>query len=501
MKIKLKHRKQGGGIDLGNLLKSPALNQVGEFLGKHGDDVKEVLNGATGALAGSPAAALAGPDPKDPPGTTLGVPAVPGMQLAQVAPGAPGDTQVGPPIITKSISDGFNSVYRIMCMMCILSTGVLFGLGLYDILMYIYKEMSQYFKLNSNVPTIYTKDTTDFTALDYVGGNPKDEPYHIFAQQQIIGFTFLIVSMAVVLIGIEYGAYYALKLYMSINDKKFNEVIDINTEYLKIIIVVGLGCQILSATYKALFVKYAQPKMKKVRTDMRSIKSFIYLQLSTNADFLSAMNADDIGLMISVIQTKLNEDNTNTCDAGETPCQSDLEVEKMVFTYCLYNYFKYLIPENDDSYHDVMKLFDIDNIKHSRTVDPTNFFFYKQSLFVSNIYTSMRNDIIGPPSNPRAFLRTSGTRTIFDVNREKAFINRLNHKLERLNIQLSNLYSLPKGKQLLWIYMVSFCVYTFALFVLIIVLDWAELGPYAKMAMEKIQIFIDNILRKIGLRK
>jgi len=265
-------------------------------------------------------------------------------------------------------------------------------------------------------------------------------------------------------------------------------VLDINAEYFTIIITVGVCLLVLSAIYKKYFMKGAQNKVKNMRDNVRSIKHFIYSYLTTDEDFLNAMENDNISKIISTIRDTLHKDDGNNC--GETVCLNDEKVIKMIFTYSLYSYFKYIIPENSDGYNDIMTLFNINNITNTFQVDPSEFFYYKQSLRVNNLYPLMKDDIIGLQSNPKAFL-TNGA---YDDMREKLFETNLQNVMDQLNKKISNLNNLKDSRKALFTFIYQYFGFNILVLLIVFIVSW---NIIAKPLSEKLKIIAEMFINYV----
>jgi len=387
------------------------------------------------------------------------------------------------------LSFTFNEViYKYIAFACFTAVVLLFCISSFDFIIALYDLI----KIKTNDPGQFIKDTVDYESLDYIGKDPNEEPYDIYLQQTIIKYTLGLVALAVIAIAIQCGAFLSLKIYNIFNKKKDipekDTVLDINAEYFTIIITVGVCLLVLSAIYKKYFMKGAQNKVKNMRDNVRSIKHFIYSYLTTDEDFLNAMKNDNISKIISTIRDTLHKDDGNNCH--ETVCLNDEKVIKMIFTYSLYSYFKYIIPENSDGYNDIMTLFNINNITNTFQVDPSEFFYYKQSLRVNNLYPLMKDDIIGLQSNPKAFL----TNEVYDDMREKLFETNLQNVMDQLNKKISNLNNLKDSRKALFTFIYQYFGFNILVLLIVFIVSW---NIIAKPLSEKLKIIAEMFINYV----
>jgi hypothetical protein len=385
------------------------------------------------------------------------------------------------------MSKAFETIYALIAVVTGFSVLAVFILSFIDIILFAINEGIQA-NTQINDKLLYTKDTTDLKALDYVGvDTTEDEPYHIYAIQQIIGGIFIAASFMVTLIAIQYAFYLSMMIYSKLNSVAFNESVELNGSIIIIVLVAAGGAFMLSKFYKMTFIKKTQNKLKSVRANIRAVKAYIYQNMTTNQNFLNALQTDDINSIITIIRTSLHKDDSNTCSDITHECSSHKDVEKMIFTYSLYSYYKYLVPESDDNYSEIMSMFTLQTIT-SHSVDPVKFLYYKQSLYIPNLYQTMRADIIGNQDSPQAFLNTNGG-VHFDSNRESTFVLSLNAIMQKLNGLLSKLYTLPTGKINILYYLLIFFVCSLVFIIVMGGVSWKYIGPPLIEIIKKISAF------------
>lgn len=406
--------------------------------------------------------------------------------------------------------------YAIAAAACLVGIFVLFAVGLFDIFKVIYDIINQKLKFNEENPNLLTKDTIEYESLGYISPNINDEPYDIFLQQKIINYVLTIVAIFILALALHIGVYLAEQVYIIFRSKKpcpdktprpeYIPKVSLNsikTKYVSIIITTGVGLIILSTLYKKYFAKDAQLDVKQVRNDLRSVKSYVYYFLTTNEKFLEAIAYDDINKIVTIIRSTLQKDNANSCGSEDSVCSNDEEVMKMIFTYSLYSYFKYIIPETDKAYYDIMSLFTIDNITNTKLVDPTKYFYYKESIYVSNIYDYMKADLIGSEETPLAFVKRENNIDKFDSARARRFENNLGNIFLKLNEKLNKIYNLPNSSNAIYKYIIIYFVFVVLITIIILFVSWNGFGEYIKpviiYAFEKIQSLFRHIFHKISL--
>lgn len=444
---------------------------------------------------------------------SAGLPGMPG-------PGMPDDK----PSFLGSIKDKLSSFgsnsdkeetinfYAIAAAACLVGVFVLFGVGLFDIFKVIYDKINQKIKFNEKNPNLLTKDTIEYESLGYISPNINEEPYDIFLQQKIINYVLTIVAIFIFALAMHIGFFLAEKVYVIFRTKKpcpdgsppveYKPQISIDSikpKYVSIIIATGVGLIILSTLYKKYFAKDAQLDVKQVRNDLRSVKSYVYNFLTTDEKFLDAIAYDDINKIVTIIRSTLKKDDTNSCASEDAVCSNDEEAMKMIFTYSLYSYFKYIIPETDKAYYDIMSLFTIDNITNTKLIDPTKYFYYKESIYITNIYDSMKVDLIGSQESPLAFVKKENNIDKFDSYRARKFENNLGNIVLKLNQKLNKMYNLPNSSNAIYKYILIYFIFVVIISLIILAVSWTAFGEYLKPVF-KYGYEILKIISKIGVR-
>lgn len=432
------------------------------------------------------------------------IPEVQKSSSAAAAPASSNLTELG----KMQNSLDFNMIYAILAYACIFGIFSLFLISLYDTGKSIYDSIKNTAIFSRDDPNIFTKDAIDYESLNYIGKDPNDEPYDIYVQQSIIKTLLGVVSLGVLLLAVQFSVFFSSKVYKAFkkkDDKEQDITLNIDNIYMGIIIASGVCLIVLSSMYKKYFMKKSQNTVKTVRNELRSCKKFIYENLTTNEDFLDAIENDDIKQIIRTIRKTLNKDNENDCTNVDAVCLNDNEAKKMIFTYSLYSYFKYLIPENSEIYNDVMALFNIDVITNTFAVDPTQFFYYKESFYVANIYPMMKDDIIGTASpvdttntnDPQAFLKKTPQGLVYDEGREQLFESNLNNLMQSLNKKLSNINNLPRSRKAISTYIYTYFGFTLFALLIILTISWDKISDRVVPIFNVIKEYLGKIISKL----
>jgi hypothetical protein len=293
------------------------------------------------------------------------------------------------PKLVGGMSEAFLIVYKIIAIVAASVFGLIFVLSIVDVIKYLVNEAKQKAKRFYD-PNMYNKDTTDIEALRYISATTaEDETYNIFKTQKLISYIFLMVGMAVILLGVQLGLFLGTKIWSIFSGYGFKEQIELPMKMLALLLIIVVASFTIQDIYKQRFVKKVQTSLVELRTQLTTIRTFIYSNLTKDQQFLQALTADDLDGMSKVIMDTLKMKNGN-CTNSTSPCDSD--VEKMIFSMNLYSYLRYQIPSSDPNFENVTKLFTPDGVTN-RTVDPTMYFYYNQPIYIANLYSSIRERI------------------------------------------------------------------------------------------------------------
>lgn len=327
----------------------------------------------------------------------------------------------------KSLSAAFQILYDVITLIASILMVAFFILAFTDIIIYISRELKQKQFLIFD-PNLFNKNTSEFEALKYNTNDQINEPYNIYLEQTIIKQMFRTSGLFFVVVGLQIGSFLALKLLAILKNQEFTDTIEKPKNIGTIIIVLTAGI-VLSSLYKSKFLEKIQPDLRSTQGKINNMKDYIYNNLTTNVEFLDAMLTNDITRLISIMNVQ----------------QTEYSLAKMIFTISLYNYYKSNISENDEVFEEIRKIFTIREIKLQQ-IDPIKYFYYKQNVFIPNMYVVMKDLLKRSP--------------IFTVNgiykdlKERSFRIMVNSRILDLNRNLLQLLKLPKKKTQLLFYLI-----------------------------------------------
>lgn len=348
----------------------------------------------------------------------------------------------------NGISQIFKKVYHLIAGVCFVCFIGLFLLSIGDIILYLYTEIQQKYNLDKNQKMMF-KDTYEMSALSYLKPDMKKEILNVFAESKCISFILILAGLGVILLGCHVGYFTAMGIYSNINQVEFDETLDIPTQPLIAILFAGGGATVLNTMYKRNFVEKTQMSLKTIRDQMRDIKKNIYDMMFMRKDFLDALTTND-GQSLQRILVDISK----KCANRSGSCS---EFQKAIFTISLYTYYKDTIAASDDAYTEVMKMFTVDNIR-SRDVDPVKYFYYKDVVYIPNVYVTWSAD-----EQSAFFVGTSGRNT--DV--ESEMLTGLTNKMGSINDKLVKIRNINAGKKNLFNYIMAFFVLNLVIMILL----------------------------------
>ena len=399
---------------------------------------------------------------------------------AQAVAGMPMGGMVNP-MMASGMAEAFGVLYRILTIIVALIFMLIVVFTTTDIFKYALNEGTQRWKRFYD-PNMYNKDTTDVDALRYISADAaNDETYNIFKTQRFVSYIFMIVGIAVIIMGLQIGLFFGMKLWAIFNGRVFNERVQLPMKLLAVILIIVVAGFAIKDVYTQRFTKRVQTSLVEVRTQLSAIRTMIYENLSKDPNFLRALIADDIDMMAKVIVDTLKTKRGNCTDSTK-PCDGD--VENMIFSMNLYSYLRYQIPTSDPNFENVSKLFTPEGVAN-RTVDPTMYFYYQQPIYIANLYPSIREKLgstpFYPPSGSEDAKRTAAGA------RERIMMLNINNKMQDLNTKLTRLYNLASGKVKVGTYLIMvvlvvlvFCLVLFGLFL-------PELMPYLPIVIDTVK--------------
>jgi cbb3-type cytochrome oxidase subunit 3 len=338
---------------------------------------------------------------------------------------------------------GLNEAFLVVHKLTVMMAGLIFLLmvfyGIIDIFAYLKNEIAQRVE-RSRDPNLFNKDTTDMKALSYLTNNDiDDEIYHIYQQQRLISYLFVVAGITVIMFGIQLGLYFSLKIFAVITQRDFQDKVDVPTKLLGAMVIMVAAAFAIKGIYKKHFIRKVQTGLRDMRSKIRDIRTFIYNNMTTNSLFLAALRSDNIEDIIDTIAAILQSRSSSSCTDKLNPCDAD--IENMIFTLNLYSYLKVQVPDSDPNFDKIRRMFEVDGIQN-REVDPAMYFYYKQPTYITNLYPVMRTRMqkyFGTPTGKDDDFTPNPTReSIFTVN--------LANKMQDLNARLSALYNMATGK-------------------------------------------------------
>jgi len=367
----------------------------------------------------------------------------------------------------KGIVAAFYLLYDILAIIGVILVVSYFLLALVDIFVYIANELKQKQLLVFD-PNLFNKDTSEYKALHYNTNIAYREPYNIYLEQGIVSQMYRIVGLFMVTLGIQLGSYLSLKVLAILKNQEFEEKIDIPRKNLAIMIILFTAATVFGNTYNKRFLNGLQPELKASQSNITYLKNYIYNNMTTNIEFLEALETNNVNDMFAIMNKQVTQ----------------YSLMKMIFTLSLYNYFKSNVSENDEDYENIRKIFTIREIKLQQ-IDPIKYFYYKQNVFIPNMYIIIRNNI-----KPVALLNNKGK---IDEAKENAFKLLLNNRILEVNRGVLKLLKLPSKKTKLLVYLLIILILSF-LFISIfaflykeqVISGWQTIYPLLQSLWNKI---------------
>ena len=377
-----------------------------------------------------------------------------------------------PPVNLKSLSAAFNILYDVLSLIGSILVLSYFVLTFVDIFIYISRELKQKQFLIFD-PNLFNKNTSEYEALKYNTNDTRNEPYNIYLEQSLISQMFRVTGLFFVVVGLQIGSFLALKLLAILKNQEFTETID-TPKHISTIIIILSTALIMNSIYKSKFLNKLQPNLRNSQVKINTMKDYIYNNLSTNPDFLEAMLSNNITTMVDIMNKQVTK----------------YSLAKMIFTVSLYNYYKTNVSENDEVFEEIRKIFTIKEIK-SQQIDPIQYFYYKQNVFIPNMYVVLKDYLIKSP-----ILTNNG---VWKEDEERNFKILVNTRILDLNRNLLQMLKLPKKKTELLMYLLLVLFLSFIFLAMIggmykdqLVVVWTTVQPI----LQTIWIKITSLFRK-----
>ena len=335
----------------------------------------------------------------------------------------------------------FNLLYFVGGIIAALLVVILFILASFDLLKFNITAITQYISLLNN-PNMYNKDTQDFKALMYYRNSTDTEPYTIFGQQELIKLMFTLGTSVVGIVMIQVFILVFLLFVYRVIMKKPLEMgyIDFkqSAKPLGTVLIVVILAFIWSGLYHARFVNSIQPSIIYTHNNIEQVKNYIYDNLTTNEAFLTNLINGDLNECIRIMNQQTN----------------DNRIVRMIYTMSVYNFFKINISENEEAFNTVIRdIFTLAEIR-VRSVNPINYMYYNQNVFLPNLYPIVRQYIFGT------------NKAISTSARDKIIRLDITQRINETNKRLMTLFKVPERKtQLRNYFYVAFIISLVFLFI------------------------------------
>ena len=335
----------------------------------------------------------------------------------------------------------FNLLYFVGGIIAALLVVILFILASFDLLKFNITAITQYISLLNN-PNMYNKDTQDFKALMYYRNSTDTEPYTIFGQQELIKLMFTLGTSVVGIVMIQVFILVFLLFVYRVIMKKPLEMgyIDFkqSAKPLGTVLIVVILAFIWSGLYHARFVNSIQPSIIYTHNNIEQVKNYIYDNLTTNEAFLTNLINGDLNECIQIMNQQTN----------------DNRIVRMIYTMSVYNFFKINISENEEAFNTVIRdIFTLAEIR-VRSVNPINYMYYNQNVFLPNLYPIVRQYIFGT------------NKAISTSARDKIIRLDITQRINETNKRLMTLFKVPERKtQLRNYFYVAFIISLVFLFI------------------------------------
>ena len=380
------------------------------------------------------------------------------------------------PKMPQGMNEAFVTMYKLVATLCAFMFVIMFFIGWGDIILYLSNESGQYWKMIKD-PNLFVKDTTDYESIKYITTNSIDEePYSIFLEESLISYIYTFFGIFVLLFAVQYGIFFSFMLYSKFKELPFTDTIQPPYMNIGTVVIAFIGAVILSSIYKSYFIKKSQTSLKDTRAHLRDMKLYIYKNLTSNTDFLTAMTNNNLNALLTILNNEISKNNRNNCTSPTSNC--DVEVQRMIFTISLYSYLNEQIPESDPNYETIKQIFTIENIR-KRTIDPTLYFYYKQPIYIPSMYSSLQ-ELNGKPF-------------FTDSARESVFFTALTTLFQTCNKKFAQIQTLSNGKNKIANYLIIFAVIVTIFVGIFIGIYYNDLKP----VLEWLKNFLISLYQKI----
>ena len=329
------------------------------------------------------------------------------------------NTQIA--IKPKGLEMAFSTVYKVLVVFAVIIVFVHYMTGSIDLTIYYYNKN----KLNKKMkvdPNIINKDTMMYKGLHYAEFMKKREPYNIYLRQELVKTMYAIISFTIFVLCLQLGIFFGLKLLSLIRSNPFNETISVPYKNIITIVILFIFAYIYTKVYNNLFIDRIQPDLLNAKSKIENIKNYIYDNMTKDQKFLNALLRNDTRLLINYMNKASNE----------------YSLMKMLFTISLYEYYRKNVKSSSDEYKIIEEIFSVNQI-NSRTINPVEYFYYKRSVFLPDIYNLYKTQFT-ETFKPNLLYNSDS----IDLDKEYEFVGYVGSVLNKLNKDLLTLNKVPK---------------------------------------------------------
>lgn len=355
--------------------------------------------------------------------------------------------------VPENLSAIFNVLYIAIAIGILVVLWTIAILSIIDVSKYATLHIVQVVTQMIN-PNMFNADTIDMSMLMYAKNNTEKEPYTIYLQQKMVSALFYMVFAFIMIFGAQLIIIVIMAIVAKTKGMDTVEVPDVfSIKYELIVIILGLiAAYILNAYYNARFLNALQPELIGANESIQSIKNFIYDNITTNSAFLTNLTAGNLKGCTDIInqQTSIST------------------ISRMVFAISLYNFYKINISENEEEFNRVIqKIFTPREIE-LREINPTDYMYYNQNVFLPNLYPIIRKSIYG------------ADKAINSTARDKAVRDDVGYRINEANKRLMYLFKIPTKRDSVRTYMIINMVIVLAIVGGVTAVYWGRLKGFLK---------------------
>jgi hypothetical protein len=361
----------------------------------------------------------------------------------------------------KGLDMAFFTVYKVLVVFAVIIVFVHYMTCSIDLTVYYYNKN----KLNKKMkvdPNIINKDTMLYKGFHYAEFMKKKEPYNIYLRQELVKTMYSIISFTIFVLCLQIGIFFGLKLLSLLRSNPFNETISIPYKNIITMVILFIFAYIYTKVYNNLFIDRIQPDLLNSKSNIENIKNYIYDNMTKDQKFLNALLRTDTRLLIDYMNKASNE----------------YSLMKMLFTISLYEYYRKNVKSSSDEYKIIEEIFSVKQID-SRTINPVEYFYYKRSVFLPDIYNLYKIQFKETFKPDLLYENDS-----INLDKEYEFVGYVGSVLNKVNKDLLTLNKIPKHSNDLFKYI----YYIFIISTVLIII-------YGTMYKDAFKSFIDVIKR------